>query len=114
MWGVFAHVTNISAPTLLYVIAVPVLTAISIFALDRGMRSMHVRHTNFALAVVSLFLILDGANIFSFGVFWLHSFTGKSWSWTLGAGFTPFILGEALKIAIAGTSLPLVWRKIQK
>ena len=69
MWGVFGHVTNISAPTLLYVIAVPVLTAISIFALDRGMRSMHVRHTNFALALVGLFLLLDGANIFSFGVF---------------------------------------------
>ena len=69
MWGVFAHITNISAPTLLYVIAVPILTAISIFALDRGMRSMHVRHTNFALLIVSLFLLLDGANIFSFGVF---------------------------------------------
>ena len=69
MWGVFAHITNISAPTLLYVIAVPILTAISILALDRGMRSMHVRHTNFALLIVSLFLLLDGANIFSFGVF---------------------------------------------
>lgn len=69
MWGVFAHITNISAPTLLYVIAVPLLTAISILALDRGMRSMHVRHTNFALIIVSLFLLLDGANIFSFGVF---------------------------------------------
>jgi uncharacterized membrane protein YiaA len=69
MWGVFAHVTNMSAPTLLYVIAVPILTAISIFALDRGMRSMHVRHTNFALMIVSLFLMLDGENIFSFGVF---------------------------------------------
>ena len=69
MWGVYAHVIHISAATLLYVIAVPILTMISIFALDRGMRSMHVRHTNFALIVVSLFLILDGANIFSFGVF---------------------------------------------
>ena len=59
-------------------------------------------------------MLLGNIIIFTFGVFWLHSFTGKSWSWTLGAGFTPFILGEALKIAIAGTSLPLVWRKIQK
>ena len=59
-------------------------------------------------------MLLGNAIIFSFGVFWLHSVTGKSWSWTLSAGFTPFILGEVLKIAIAGTSLPLVWRKIQK
>ena len=30
------------------------------------------------------------------------------------AGFTPFILGEALKIAITATSLPLVWRRISR
>jgi uncharacterized membrane protein YiaA len=69
MWGVIAHVTGISAPTLLYVIAVPVLTLLSVLALDRGLRSMHVRHTNFAILVVSIFLLLDGKNIFSFGVF---------------------------------------------
>ena len=69
MWGVVAHITGISAPTLLYVIAVPVLTLLSVLALDRGLRSMHVRHTNFAILVVSIFLILDGKNIFSFGVF---------------------------------------------
>lgn len=69
MWGVTAHVTGISAPTLIYVIAVPVLTLISVLALDRALRSMHVRHTNFAVLVVSIFLLLDGKNIFSFGVF---------------------------------------------
>ena len=69
MWGVVAHVTGISAPTLLYVVAVPILTLLSILALDRGLRSMHVRHTNFAILVVSIFLLLDGKNIFSFGVF---------------------------------------------
>ena len=69
MWGVVAHITGISAPTLLYVIAVPILTLLSVLALDRGLRSMHVRHANFALLVVSIFLLLDGKNIFSFGVF---------------------------------------------
>jgi biotin transport system substrate-specific component len=43
---------------------------------------------------------------------WLHNSLNLSWSATLAAGFTPFILGEILKIAIVGTTLPLVWRKI--
>ena len=46
---------------------------------------------------------------FSFGLIWLHHFTGKDWAWTISAGLTPFIMGEVLKIAIAGTSLPIVW-----
>ena len=50
--------------------------------------------------------------IFSFGLLWLHHFTGKDWAWTIAAGFTPFIVGEAIKIAIAGTSLPILWRLI--
>jgi hypothetical protein len=69
LWGALAHVTHISAPTLLYVIAVPILTILSVFALDRSLRAIHVRHSNFALLVASLFLLLDGKNIFSFGVF---------------------------------------------
>jgi biotin transport system substrate-specific component len=45
---------------------------------------------------------------------WLHQYTGQSWSWTISAGLTPFIVGEALKIAIAGTSLPAVWRFVNR
>jgi biotin transport system substrate-specific component len=59
-------------------------------------------------------MLLGDAIIFSFGLFWLHAFTGKNWTWTIAAGFTPFLIGEVLKIAIAGTSLPIVWRFVQK
>lgn len=59
-------------------------------------------------------MLLGDAVIFSFGLFWLHEYTSKSWAWTISAGFTPFIIGEVLKIAIAGTSLPLVWRFVQR
>jgi hypothetical protein len=69
LWGALAHLTHISAPTLLYVIAVPILTMLSVFALDRGLRAIHVRHSNFALVVASLFLLFDGKNLFSYGVF---------------------------------------------
>jgi len=51
---------------------------------------------------------------FTFGLLWLHHFTGQSWKWTIQAGFTPFIIGEVLKIAIAGTSLPILWRFVNR
>jgi len=51
---------------------------------------------------------------FAFGLVWLHQFTGQSWSWTISAGLTPFIIGEALKMAIAGTSLPVIWRVVNR
>jgi biotin transport system substrate-specific component len=59
-------------------------------------------------------MLLGNVIIFSFGLLWLHQYTGKDWSWTIGAGLTPFIFGEVLKITIAGTSLPILWRFVQK
>lgn len=59
-------------------------------------------------------MLLGDVVIFSFGLYWLHAYTHQGWAWTLAAGFTPFLIGEALKIAIAGTSLPLVWRFVQR
>jgi uncharacterized membrane protein YiaA len=106
MWGVFAHVINISAPTLLYVVAVPILTMISVFAVDRGMRSMHVRHSNFALMVVSLFLLLDGANIFSFGVF--HGsriWQGKAF---FVSAMVPLLIGAGIVWARSGRRNDLI------
>lgn len=55
-------------------------------------------------------MLLATLAIFSCGLLWLHQFTGKDWAWTINAGLTPFIFGEAIKIAIAGTSLPALWR----
>jgi biotin transport system substrate-specific component len=57
-------------------------------------------------------LILGEITIFGFGLLWLKNSLDLSWSATISAGLTPFILGEILKIAIVGTSLPLIWRKI--
>ena len=59
-------------------------------------------------------MLLGNALTFSLGLIWLHQFTGKDWAWTISAGFTPFIIGEILKIAIAGTSLPLIWQFVQR
>lgn len=59
-------------------------------------------------------LFLGDLVIFTFGLVWLHASLDLTWAATFKAGLTPFILGEALKIAITATSLPLVWRKISR
>ncbi len=55
-------------------------------------------------------MLLGTLTTFTFGLLWLAHFTGKDWAWTINAGLTPFIFGEILKIVIAGTSMPLLWR----
>lgn len=57
-------------------------------------------------------LLLGEITIFSFGLTWLHYSLDLSWSATISAGLTPFIFGEILKVAIVGTSIPLIWQKI--
>ncbi len=57
-------------------------------------------------------LLLGEVTIFGFGLTWLHYSLELSWSATISAGLTPFIFGEILKVAIVGTTLPLIWRRI--
>ena len=59
-------------------------------------------------------LLLGDLVIFTFGLTWLHASLDMTWAATFKAGLTPFILGEALKIAITATSLPLIWRRISR
>ena len=59
-------------------------------------------------------LLFGDAFIFTFGLLWLQAALNLTWAQTISAGFTPFILGEAIKIAITATSLPLVWRRISR
>ena len=66
----------------------------------------------FATVIPSM--VFSNVVIFTFGLLWLQHATKQSWSWTFAHGFTPFIAVEALKIAIASTSLPVVWRLISR
>ena len=59
-------------------------------------------------------LILGSVIIFAFGLTWLHYSLDMTWPATIAAGLTPFIFGEALKIAITATSLPLIWKRISR
>jgi biotin transport system substrate-specific component len=59
-------------------------------------------------------MIIGNSIVFTFGLIWLHQYTGQSWAWTFEKGLTPFVFGELLKIAIASTALPVVWRFVSK
>jgi len=65
------------------------------------------------LTVIPTMLTGD-AIIFAAGLIWLHHSTSSTWEWTFSKGFTPFIFGEVLKIAIASTTLPTLWRFASK
>ena len=59
-------------------------------------------------------MVIGQVIIFLPGLIWLQQSTGKDWSWTINAGLTPFIFGEVLKIAIAASALPAIWRVVDK
>ena len=59
-------------------------------------------------------MLLGSIATFSLGLIWLHHAAAQSWAWTIHNGLTPFLFGEFLKIAIASTSLPTVWRFIHR
>jgi biotin transport system substrate-specific component len=59
-------------------------------------------------------MIIGNLIIFAIGLLWLNQYTGQSWLWTFEKGFTPFIFGEIIKIAIASTALPTVWKYVAK
>lgn len=59
-------------------------------------------------------MIIGNLVIFAIGLLWLNQYTGQSWLWTFEKGFTPFVFGEIIKIAIASTALPAVWKYVAK
>jgi len=59
-------------------------------------------------------MLIGDLVIFSAGLLWLHHSLHASWATTFKFGFTPFILGEVIKIAIASTAMPTLWRFVPK
>jgi len=65
------------------------------------------------LTVIPTMLIGD-LIIFAAGLFWLHHSIQANWATTFKFGFTPFLWGEVIKIAIASTAMPTLWRFVPK
>lgn len=56
-------------------------------------------------------MLLGNIAIYAPGLVWLHTFA-DSWAQTLGWGLTPFLVGDALKLALAALLLPALWRMV--
>lgn len=56
-------------------------------------------------------LLVGNALIYVPGLLWLSGFA-DSWAQTLAWGITPFLLGDALKLALAALLLPAIWKLV--
>ena len=59
-------------------------------------------------------MVLGSLVIYAFGVTWLKSSLGVSWSAAIALGLTPFLLGDAVKVALAAGLFPTTWRLVQR
>ena len=57
-------------------------------------------------------MVLGNLIIYAFGVPWLMASAGMPLFVALEAGLWPFVIGDALKIALAAGLLPLTWRLV--
>lgn len=48
--------------------------------------------------------------IYAVGLAWLHYGSGLPWSTAVAVGLAPFLVGDAIKLAIAAAALPAAWR----
>ena len=66
-----------------------------------------------AAGMAGAFLLGEVA-IYVPGLLWLgHLYAAEhGWAWVLGAGLWPFLVGDALKLALAALVLPLAWKAV--
>ena len=59
-------------------------------------------------------LLLGNLLIYVPGLLWLgHLYAGTNgWGWVLDVGLWPFLVGDALKLALAALVLPLAWKAV--
>ncbi len=58
-------------------------------------------------------MLLGNALIYVPGILWLHQFT-TGWAQTMEWGLTPFLIGDALKLALAACLFPAIWKLVGK
>ena len=59
-------------------------------------------------------MVLGNVVIYAVGVSWLMNATGMDLSAGLKAGMTPFLIGDAIKIAAAAGLLPAAWSLVKR
>ena len=59
-------------------------------------------------------MVVGNLVIYAIGVTWLKFAIGVDWATAIALGLTPFLLGDAIKIAAAAGLLPLTWKGLRK
>lgn len=60
---------------------------------------------------MALALLVGNVLIYVPGLLWLRQFA-ESWAQTLQWGITPFLIGDAMKLALAALLVPAVWKLV--
>ena len=82
-----------------YVLAVAALGYLARLGWDRSTVKM------------ALALLIGNALIYVPGLLWLNGFA-ESWAQTFAWGLTPFLIGDAVKLALAALLIPAVWKLV--
>jgi biotin transport system substrate-specific component len=69
--------------------------------------------TRSAISTAGL-MVLGNIIIYAVGVTWLKQSLDASWSDAIAWGLTPFLIGDAIKVAAAAGLLPLAWKGLRK
>jgi biotin transport system substrate-specific component len=59
-------------------------------------------------------MVIGNAVIYAVGVTWLKTATGMGWSKAISLGMTPFLVGDAIKIALAAGAFTAAWAIIRR
>ncbi len=59
-------------------------------------------------------MVMGNIAIYTVGVIWLKFAISVDWATALSLGVVPFLIGDALKIALAAGLLPLSWKGLEK
>ncbi|MGW5862144.1 biotin transporter BioY [Streptomyces sp. NPDC055239] len=98
--------SGVAAPSLGYVLGM-LLAATVVGALARRGGDRSVLRTAGTM-------VLGSAIIYAVGVPYLAAATGMSLTQAVAAGFTPFLIGDVLKAALAMGALPTAWKLLDR
>ena len=59
-------------------------------------------------------MVVGNLAIYAVGVTWLKFAIDVDWATALSLGVVPFLIGDAVKIALAAGLLPLSWKGLEK
>ena len=64
-----------------------------------------------SVVLMAVAMLIGNALIYVPGLLWLNQFA-SGWEQTLAWGITPFLIGDALKLALAALLVPALWKLI--